>query len=133
MIDSAINLLPAHPGQSDAQFKATVATSNSPIWLWVPTAPVDSVLDLGVGTSNGRVHAELHPTFEGAFHVQTSNDHAAVYAGNPADPAGRGRERHVEVRGSGREVQGSVKWDARMWRAGKVDVRTSNAKAELYL
>ncbi|KJA17296.1 hypothetical protein HYPSUDRAFT_70850 [Hypholoma sublateritium FD-334 SS-4] len=113
-------------------FSVSTITSNSPVFAIVADAPVDSALSFEATTSNGDAHVYLHPTYEGAFDVETSSRFNADLNFLPAaDPSGkqRGRASWVQVQKKS-HLLGSTSWSDK-GSSGTVNVHTSNAAAVL--
>lgn len=116
------------------RFDFVISTKNAPVDVSFSEAPVDSVLDVTVSTSNGGTDVHLHPTYEGSVSLVTTNGITAVHpTPNVEDPSGRERPRVVQ-------------WDHRfkLWwlgwvgwgekkKYGDLTVRTSNGANTLYL
>ncbi|EKM53643.1 uncharacterized protein PHACADRAFT_260108 [Phanerochaete carnosa HHB-10118-sp] len=134
-IDSFVNLVstlpPMYHGQG-GDFTVEANTSNVRLSLDFPTAPVDSKLNLLARTSNAKAHVRLHPTYEGRFSLRTSNQVAFVDNRPITDPSGKNRSRSIALyNNKWAYAHGLAVWDGEYM--GNVDVKTSNAPAELYL
>ncbi|KZT21107.1 hypothetical protein NEOLEDRAFT_803428 [Neolentinus lepideus HHB14362 ss-1] len=134
-INSEISMHSTTSRHTGGAFKSTVNTRNGRIDLSHVDAPIDSLLDLTAQTSNSPATVNLHPTFEGAFALRTSNAQPAIEVGRGVpDPAHRGRDR--QVRQSTRQrgaLQGEVFWDENRRQTGSVSLASSNAPVRLYL
>ena len=137
-IASNITLVSTANDHTGGKFKVSTRTSNSPLSVDFIDAPVSSLLDFEGQTSNSPARAKTHPTFEGSFWASTSTwfPVSVTYDDNVEDPAGKGRERLVEVRRVGRsETEGTVKWlpagDEKAY--GRFNLHTSNSPIHLFL
>lgn len=89
--------------------------TNSPVRVIFPHAPADHALTLTAHTDNTPLDLTLHPTFEGNFLVQGARRMVTVQTA-AEDPAGRGRQRHVDwAEGPrwphiGKNASGAVRW-----------------------
>jgi hypothetical protein len=115
-------------------FAIDAATVRGRIDLQFPSAPVDSVLVLKAETVLAHIDVRLHPTFQGAFALETV--HAPVKlddSSDAEDPAGEGRKRVVKL---DYDTKGSVKGET-WWGDGKplgaVSLKTTLAPAVLHL
>lgn len=115
-------------------FSVVVSTKNAAVNVSFATAPVDSLLDLTVGTSNGDTDVHLHPTYEGDVTLLTTNGRAEVHQMKEfEDPSGRGRRWFVMWDKVSRWwVIGWVGWGEKK-HAGSLVVRTNNAANRLYI
>ncbi|KAF8627774.1 hypothetical protein AX17_006139 [Amanita inopinata Kibby_2008] len=113
-------------------FNVIATTSNSPLRLTFPFAPLDSKLTLHAKTRNSPLQVSLHPTYEGGFKVSSTNFRPSVVV-KPGidDPAGEGRERDVRISDQRNQVSGSVSWSGEGKQRGNVDVATTNSPAVL--
>lgn len=125
---------------SAGSFHVTARTSNAGVILAVPTQPPNSILTLTGQASNGVSRLVLGAAFEGDFSLSTSNAMSLVddRSEGVEDPAGLGRERHVDVRrvGPGGSVSGKVWWgDGNVGRGptGYARLTSSNAPVTLEL
>jgi len=118
-------------------FAVDASTTNSPLNVRLPVAPVDHVLHLSARSSHSPARVALPPTYEGTFHLSTSILHPRVnVAQNVEDPKGEGRTRAVTFTKIGHEVDGSVDWDGNdndKKKEGSVEVMTSILTAALSL
>jgi hypothetical protein len=115
------------------KFLVSTETSNSPLEVRFAEAPVDSVLHFAGGTSNSPAYAQLDPTYEGRFHLQSSIFKPRVdVLPNVQDPKGEHRERKVEFSRVGKEVAGTVRWAGDEGK-GTVELKTSIMGAHLVL
>ncbi|THH07536.1 hypothetical protein EW145_g3313 [Phellinidium pouzarii] len=135
-IDSALSLYAsAAGGGADSAFGVQTVTSNAASSLAVLAHPSDAQLMLECKTSNHGARVALHPAFEGAYALRTSNSAARVDAGRVEDPSGHGRERTVMTESvwNGR-TEGKVWWgEWANWKKSWVHVTTSNGPVELKL
>ena len=117
------------------QYHVTTRTSNAPLRLTVLDAPVDSVLTASAHSSNSPVHVTLHETYEGSFDASASSwFHPEVRWKPVEDPAGRGRQRYVQVESDKRShVRGFAFWDLESKERGSVTLDTSNSPLRLDL
>lgn len=114
----------------------STSTSNSPLDVTFPAAPVDSKLHYDGRTSNSPARVSLNPAYEGTFDVKTSIFSASIKVDNTVqDPKGEDRKRQVVSRSiRGRQVTGYVRWyDEDVGNLGSVKLRSSNMPAELSL
>jgi len=113
-------------------------TSNGPLAVDFPAAPVDSKLTLHAKTSNSPVSVSLNPAYEGTFNLQTSSwfkAEANVDKG-VVDPSGKDRKRNVVIENTGRgSLSGRVNWDGDKGHEveGTAYVSTSNFYVRLNL
>lgn len=133
-----VSLIADTDDEAGGAFRVDAKTSNSPVELRVPTAPVDSQLNLRVHTANGPARVALHNTFEGRFRLQTGVWWATSVERadeHEADPAGKGRRRRVEFSSIRRGVtEGTARWvPAEERELGVVEVTTSNSPIALVL
>ncbi|KAF8959957.1 hypothetical protein BDZ97DRAFT_1761106 [Flammula alnicola] len=137
LIEATVNL--SSSSGEGGSFDVSTTTTNSPVYVTFPDAPVDSNLLLEAKTTNSPAKVFLHPTYEGSFDLQTSsvfrselNVHHDV-----TDPSGKERKRDVQINTVGRgHTHGSVKWveeDKKHESAGAVVIRTTNSPAVLDL
>ena len=124
-------------GKEDAaggNFSVVASTKNAAVDVSFPVAPVDSLLECVIGTSNGNTKVYLHPTFEGDVTLVTTNGQTTVHqADGIEDPSGRERERIVSWKHMWRWWWiGFVGWGEKK-HAGSLVVNTSNANNHLYL
>ncbi|OBZ77938.1 54S ribosomal protein L16, mitochondrial [Grifola frondosa] len=138
-IDSSVNLVSSSENGTGGAFQVGAYTSNAPISITHPSAPVDSVLHLEARTSNSPAIITMHKTFEGSFSLTSSPFiPPSVEAGDVVeDPAHRGRRRSVDVHTIRRgQVEGRVAWlpsenDPKAM--GSAKISTSNAGLRLIL
>ncbi|KAH8090997.1 hypothetical protein BXZ70DRAFT_1011259 [Cristinia sonorae] len=139
VIISSVSLVSTTEDKTGGAFEVTAHTSNAPIDVVFPNAPVDSLLTFKATSSNAHVRAKLHETYEGSFELSTGRWFPATvnYEEGVEDPAGKGRHRVVETRDYGRgHASGKVSWkadDAAMRTVGSVDLATSNSGIQLIL
>ncbi|KAF7428848.1 hypothetical protein PC9H_008080 [Pleurotus ostreatus] len=133
-ICSSISLLKDTVGSSGGVYDVEAFTSNAPLDIDFPTAPIDSTLSLDSKTSNGAASVSLHPTFEGRFELVSSLFPPTVEKSTISDPSGRGRERTIQYTSLNRGVlSGKVQWAGSDKSDGRVLVKSSNAKVTLKL
>ena len=136
-ISTNITLVSTTSDHTGGKFKVLTRTSNAPLAVQYVSAPVDSLLDFEGQTSNSPIRAKTHPTFEGDFWASTSTwfPVGVNWDENVEDPAGKGRERHVELKRLGRsDAEGSVKWvPGGEKTTGRVNLHTSNSPVHLFL
>lgn len=137
-IKSNITLISTSSESTGGEFIVDAQTSNSPLVVHFPVAPVDSVLQFAGKTSNSPAFAHLPSTFEGNFHVKSSIFSPKVdVIPDVEDPKGSGRERKVEFSKAGKEILGSVRWsgedDDGAERKGFAELFTSVLGARLVL
>ncbi|KAI5123822.1 hypothetical protein M0805_009114 [Coniferiporia weirii] len=137
VIDSTLNLHADSPsGGADSAFAAQAITSNARSSLAITQHPADAPLTVESKTSNSPARVALHPAFEGAFALRTSNSAARIDAAeHVGDPRGEGRVRTVRTDRIGKgSAEGRVWWGE--YAAGKkgwVHVTSSNSQVELAL
>ncbi|KAF9494205.1 hypothetical protein BDN71DRAFT_1393660 [Pleurotus eryngii] len=133
-IRSVINLLRDTEGSVGGVYGVEAFTSNAPLNINFPTAPVDSTLSLDAKTSNAGADVSLHPTYEGRFELVSSLFAPVVEKSTVNDPSGRGRERTIQYSSLNRGVlSGKVQWAGSDKSDGRVLVKSSNAKVTLKL
>ncbi|KAI0302893.1 hypothetical protein B0F90DRAFT_180798 [Multifurca ochricompacta] len=149
-LNSTISLSTNSSTGTGGYFRVYAHTTNAPLTLSFSkkTAPPDSRLVLDATTENAPTHVSLYPAFEGGFLLQTTRFRPTLLyeegdGGIIKDPAGRGRERNVNVRVvAGRAIIGNVSWvvpsgehvqEGANSSAGWVSVFTRNAPATLVL
>ena len=138
IIHSSISLISLTEDGTGGSFNVDAHTSNGPIDISFPTAPVDSILNFDAHSSNSPVHAFLHKTYEGTYDLKTSFFAKAAldYDNGVEDPAGKGRHRVVETYSVGKgTASGKVTWrDAQATlETGSVKLSSSNAGVSLRL
>ena len=135
-IDGTIGLYSESDDFEGGRFVVVADTTNAPAELAFVDAPLNARLHATARSSNKPVTVSAHDTFEGRFVLQTSNAVPDVNV-NPGaeDPAGRGRERKVDVNQVGKHiVHGSVEWEEGNAKgAGVLELKTSNAPIRLDL
>ncbi|KAG9221279.1 hypothetical protein CCMSSC00406_0008886 [Pleurotus cornucopiae] len=133
-IRSAISLLRDTEGSVGGVYDVEAFTSNAPLNINFPTAPVDSTLSLDAKTTNAGADVSLHPTYEGRFELVSSLFAPVVEKSTVNDPSGRGRERTIQYSSLNRGVlSGKVQWAGSDKSDGRVLVKSSNAKVTLKL
>ncbi|KAF4598791.1 hypothetical protein EYR38_007199 [Pleurotus pulmonarius] len=133
-IRSSISLLKDTEGSSGGVYDVEAFTSNAPLDINFPTAPVDSTLSLDAKTSNGGAEVSLHPTYEGRFELVSSLFAPSVEKSAVSDPSGRGRERTIQYTSLNKGIlSGNVQWTGSDESDGRVLVKSSNAKVTLKL
>jgi len=136
-------LLREHNSTTGGAFTVTSKTSNARVEHTFPTAPSYSSLNLNSQTSNAGTSVQLHPSYEGSFHLRSSNagPPRVIGADEPErDPSGDRRRRRVEMtRVVKNFVEGWIRWEEKetqerdMMELGRVVVVTSNGKNVLKL
>jgi len=93
-------------------FDVTTRTSNAHVQLSFPNAPIDSALNLHSRTSNSKSEIYLHPTYEGAFELTTSNSDSIVRDDDDLqDPKGEARKHYVDIKTfSKKSSRGFIRW-----------------------
>jgi hypothetical protein len=132
-LESNLTLLSESTG---GKFIVSTETSNSPLEVRFAEAPVDSVLHFSGRTSNSPAYVELHPTYEGSFHLQSSIFRPQVdVTPGVQDPKGEQRERKVRFSNVGKDIAGTVRWvgDDDSEGRGSVELKTSVMRAHLVL
>ncbi|PIL33801.1 hypothetical protein GSI_04426 [Ganoderma sinense ZZ0214-1] len=135
-IDSEVTLQSTTASSTGGTFDVSARTSNAPLTLAVVDAPVEHALTLKARTSNSPARVTLHPTYEGAFDVQSSKwfRPTVEWDAEAHDPAGKDRRRSVQVkRVRGESVKGSAAWEEGGEERGEVEVDTSNSPLWLKL
>lgn len=136
-LTSSVSLLSTAQGNSGGVFKVSAKSSNGPVSVSFPQAPLDSVQHIEAQSANGNVALQLHKTFEGEFGLQTSNAVPSVErVTRVQDPAGFGRQREIGYEQDRRgTVTGKATWgEAIASRVmGSVKVKTSNGDVKLVL
>ncbi|KIK97524.1 hypothetical protein PAXRUDRAFT_824829 [Paxillus rubicundulus Ve08.2h10] len=122
---------------SGGNFDVKAHTSNSMIDLKYDDSPLDACLISEAQTSNSAVSVKMHPAFEGAFEVASSNMGPIVKDEKPSDPSGRRRRRILNQNKARGTISGSVYWvgsdGARRETRSYSTARTSNSHATLKL
>lgn len=137
VIGSNLTLLSAADDHTGGKFKVNARTSNSPLEVSYFSAPVDSVLNFEGHTSNSPARVVAHKTFEGSFFLRSSTwfpvtvDHDDTVE----DPAGKGRQRSVQVNKVSRGVtEGTVAWlPTEEKEVGSIVLTSSNSPVHLAL
>lgn len=112
-------------------------TTNGQLRVNYLTSPPDSYLEAIAGTTNSPAWIRLDSAYEGEFTASTTNYSPSVERHTDVeDPAGRGRNRQIEVNTRIRGfVRGSASWQPsepdRSLPPGSVNVHTTNS--QLYL
>ncbi|KAG8785297.1 hypothetical protein FRC15_001626 [Serendipita sp. 397] len=115
-------------------FKVTAATTNGHVDVTYLDAPVDSILNNVVSTTNGRIETRLHSTYEGDVTIVTSNAAIEVHQDEETkDPSGRDRQR-VVTWGSrwNTMLSGWIGWGEKKPHTGSVTASTTNGRNRLY-
>lgn len=138
LLASEVTLISTASEAKGGKFYVDARTSNKELDVRFPDAPVDSVLQFTGRTSNGPAYAQLHsPTFEGDFHIRSSNSRSTVdVSPDVEDPKNEGRERKVSMNKVGKtNVVGSVHWSGGDGnkRNGFAELTTSNRDVRLVL
>ncbi|KAJ3535088.1 hypothetical protein NM688_g7029 [Phlebia brevispora] len=139
-ITAQISLVSALQGGTGSSFKTTTKTTNGPLNVSFLTAPLDSVLQFEGSTSNAPASAAMHYTYEGDIYLSSGGLFAPKIMADESsqDPAGRGRQRTVQLtsfnpanRGT---LEAKVRWGAEGGRPlGSVEMSTSNSPITLTL
>ncbi|EPT02472.1 hypothetical protein FOMPIDRAFT_1118373 [Fomitopsis schrenkii] len=136
-ISANVSLFATTDSSTGGLFDVSTTSTNSPVRVTFPHAPVDHVLTLAARTTNSPLDLVLHPAFEGAFALHGARWFAprVQVSEDVADPADRGRRRDVSFRQVQRgEVSGVVRWvPAEERELGLVTAETSNMVISLYL
>ncbi|OCH93531.1 hypothetical protein OBBRIDRAFT_749519 [Obba rivulosa] len=137
-IDSTVELISTSADGTGGAFMIHAVTINQPLSISTRSAPVDHVLNLTAQTNFAKASVVLHPTWEGAFHLETTplfNTPTVEARADVPDPAGRGRMRSVEFEDvGGGVVGGRVEWVSREEsRRGLVNVSTTIMPLTLHL
>jgi len=127
-----------HNSTTGGAFTITSLTSNARMEQMFTAAPSYSSLILNAKTSNAGTSVQLHPSFEGSFHLRSSNAGIPRVLGidePQPDPSGDGRKRRIEMtRVVKNFVEGWVRWEDKetqerdLKELGRVVVVTSNGK-----
>ncbi|KAF9028430.1 hypothetical protein BDZ89DRAFT_1066083 [Hymenopellis radicata] len=97
----------------------SAVSSNGPLSVKIPEAPIDSTLRVYARTSNSPVELDLPSSYEGTVELATSNVRPVVTLSDDLDdPAGKGRTR---------ELVGSIFWSEENAGRGRVVGKTSNS------
>ncbi|KAL6300094.1 hypothetical protein BKA93DRAFT_741210 [Sparassis latifolia] len=139
-IKANVNLVSTSVNGTGGTFRTVAATSNGPLHLAYPTAPVDSRLLIDGRTSNGPVSATLHKTYEGSLSLSNSASPipAVEFDSTVEDPAREGRTRNLQLHriNSGSViVEGQVVWEpaSHQNRLGSTRLTTTNAPLDVKL
>lgn len=120
-----------------ALFTVRAKTSNSPLTLSFPEAPISpfSTLNLVGSTSNSPIKTTLHPTFEGSILLESSIFGPTLEQSYVEDPSGQGRVRVISTeRIRGRSLSADVQWGENSPPGkGEVSLKTSNSPNVLLL
>ncbi|KZT43951.1 hypothetical protein SISSUDRAFT_515083 [Sistotremastrum suecicum HHB10207 ss-3] len=89
---NVVNNLMASGSSWGGNFEIGARTSNFPLSVTVKSSPISAVLGLETFNANGPSIVSLHPSYEGSFLSQTSNNHEAniVQKKGTLDPSGQG-------------------------------------------
>ncbi|KAH9927770.1 uncharacterized protein B0H18DRAFT_1103969 [Fomitopsis serialis] len=110
-VNANVSLFATTSSSTGGLFNVDAHSTNSPVRVVFPDAPVDHVLTLAAHTTNSPVELVLHPTYEGGFTLHGSRwlSPQVRVSPNVDDPAGRGRRRDVHWSTSNRaDVSGSA-------------------------
>ncbi|KAH8103839.1 hypothetical protein BXZ70DRAFT_904994 [Cristinia sonorae] len=113
VIRSDISLVNHNPGDTGGSFDIKTTTTNASIDLTFPICPTSARLSLDAHSSNAPVNITLHPSYEGSFDLKASTwmGTSVKYQDVIEDPAGKGRQRLVEVLDDKKgHAEGSVQW-----------------------
>ncbi|PCH35700.1 hypothetical protein WOLCODRAFT_140032 [Wolfiporia cocos MD-104 SS10] len=136
-VTANISLYSTSGSNTGGVFDVGIYTSNSPMHIAFLDAPVDHLLTMRAHTTNGPVLAALHETYEGTFSLRSSAFFRPTIQVDRSveDPAGKGRQRVVDVRTLGRGfADGRVLWTpSERQNVGSVEVSTSNMGLDLRL
>lgn len=122
--------LPIADSARRSAFRVEAHTANDLLDLDVSSMPAHARLTLDARTTNANARVALPAAYEGRFDVRTSNQVAFFHRREVQDPAGRGRERTIVLHNRWAATFGQIIWDGLAM--GSVDVRTTNALAELF-
>lgn len=138
LIKAPINLISeSNDPDLPALFTVKAKTSNSPLTLSFPEAPISpfSILNLVGSTTNSAIKTTLHPTFEGHIRLESSVFGPTLEQTYVEDPSGQDRVRVVSAeRVGGRKLSANVQWGENSPPgSGKVSLKTSNSPNVLQL
>ena len=134
-IDSRVGLYSTAESSEGGCFHVIARTSNAPLALSFPDAPLQSHLDVHARSSNQLVTVNAHKAYEGVFALRTSNALPQVkWDEEVEDPAGKGRERKVEIRHvGGNGIRGTTAWEGEPRGKGMIGVWSTNKEVMLNL
>jgi len=112
-------------------YEISTTTSNAGLEINFPDAPLDTRLKYQGKTTNGPVHASLHPAFEVFYKLLTTGREAPTVEHRPGieDPTGKNRTRVVTGDRIDNEVSGKVLWG--LYPRGEVALETTNGPITL--
>ncbi|OCH93515.1 hypothetical protein OBBRIDRAFT_724793 [Obba rivulosa] len=130
LMNLTTDLVSTSPNGTNGTFRINVHTTNVPLIVSTNSAPIDHILDLSASTVNGPAWVFLQPTWEGIFHLSTSDRSMPEVNADLTlpDPAGRGRERSVVVTNSNKGIMdGYAEWVPKgERRVGTVTISSAN-------
>jgi len=137
-IKAEIDLISTSPSHMGGLFTVEARASSGKIDLAFPFASPRSLLDMESSVKHGENHVQLHPSYEGKFHLQSSRwGHVSdLLRYDVKDPEGRSRVRRIEMdRNDPKSVHGEAWWEdeGRDRVEGSVHVKTEFGKVELEL
>lgn len=132
-IESEITLASSAKHSTGGSFHIDATTSNGPLALDFPSAPLDSTLKLAARTTTLGATVRLPAAYEGRFYATSTLLGAKVTVTEQQDPAGRRRKRAVvgHTDQPKNSVQGAAYWDEANKERGSVDVRSTISPVEL--
>ncbi|KAF8320796.1 hypothetical protein DL93DRAFT_2163771 [Clavulina sp. PMI_390] len=120
---------------SQADFNIHARSSNGPIDIAIPVAPINHKLRMLSHTSNAYSKAQIHRTFEGLFRARTTHAPAEVSTSltSADDPLGQDREPTLQVPDQYEGYShGKFFWgDRYRSRSSEFELLTSNAPVEI--
>ena len=136
LLAANLSLVKSAASGSNSHFKITTATTNGQLRVNYLTSPPDSVLEAVASTTNSPAWVHLDSAYEGSFIASTTHFSPIVERRTDVeDPAGRGRNRHIEINTLIRGfVKGSASWqpsEHEKDQPGSINVHTTNS--QLYL
>ncbi|KAI0944066.1 hypothetical protein AcV7_001986 [Taiwanofungus camphoratus] len=136
-VTSNISLYSTAYSQTGGSFTVNTSTSNKPISITYPSAPLDHILEMSAQTSNSSASATTHKTYEGSFNLSASASSTLTVHSDPhaQDPAGRGRRQDVEQNTKGKsDLTGKVQWvPSQRKKFGSVNISTSKRNLDLFV
>ncbi|KAI0786223.1 hypothetical protein C8Q75DRAFT_772828 [Abortiporus biennis] len=99
--------------ETGGSFDVKLRTSNSPLDVFIPEAPLNHTLKLNAVSSNGQIRAGIHKAFEGNFGARSSTwftPNVFFSSTQEEDPSGQNRERKTSLTKGRGYVRGWVSW-----------------------
>lgn len=137
-IHSNVSLVADTKDSTGGSYNVIAHSSNSPIDVTFPSAPVDSLLHVDGHTSNSPARLTLDSAYEGTFSLQTGSWFPTTVERRneqEEDPAGKDRKRDLQFRSIRRGfTEGKVAWSpSDRKEVGTAVLTTSNSPVALYL